>query len=116
MIFHSNKILSFKYNQNDLDDLLFILRHEFNLWLEISEKEIEIYNNFPEKFILINDVDKTNHYHTPKSFSRGTIMYFFSNTGGYSSCNWLNGIPLWHNKDDVFEHGLRPSVQITMIL
>lgn len=107
-----NKNFKFNYNQNDLDDLLFILRYEFNLWLEISEKEIEIYNNFPEKFILINNIDKTNHYHTPKSFSKGTIMYFLSNSGGYSSCNWLNGIPLWHNKDDVYEQGLRPSVQI----
>ena len=107
-----NKNFKFKCNQNDLDDLLFILRYEFNLWLEISEKEIEIYNNFPEKFILINDVDKTNHYHTPKNFSKGTIMYFLSKSGGYSSCNWLNGIPLWHNKDDVYEHELSPSVQI----
>ena len=98
-----NKNFKFKYNQNDLDDLLFILRYEFNLWLEISEKEIEIYNNFPEKFILINDVDKTNHYHTPKNFSKGTIMYFLSKSGGYSSCNWLNGISVF-NKDDVYDH------------
>ena len=39
-------------------------------------------------------------------------MYFLSNSGGYSSCNWLNGIPLWHNKGDVYEQGLIPSVQI----
>jgi len=107
----TNKNFKFKYNQNDLDDLLFILRYEYNLWLEISKTEIEIYNNFPKKFILINDVDKTNHYHTPKSFSKGTIM-FLSDSSGYSSCNWLNGIPVWHNKDDVYDHGLRPSVQI----
>ena len=108
----TNKNFKFKYNQNDIDDLLFILRYEYNLWLEISKTEIEIYNNFPEKFILINDVDKTNHLHTPKSFLKGTIMYFFSDSGGYSSCNWLNGIPLWHNKEDVYDHGLRPSLQI----
>lgn len=37
-------------------------------------------------------------------------MYF--NSSSYSSCDWLNGIPLWDNKDEEVGHGLKPSCQI----
>ena len=37
---------------------------------------------------------------------------YFSNSSSYSSCNWLNGIPLWDNKDQVVIEGLKPSFQV----
>ena len=37
-------------------------------------------------------------------------MYF--NSSSYSSSNWLNGIPLWDNKDEEVGHGLKPSCQV----
>ena len=41
---------------------------------------------------------------------KGTKMYF--NSSSYSSSNWLNGIPLWDNKDEEVGHGLKPSCQV----
>ena len=37
-------------------------------------------------------------------------MYF--NSLSYSTCNWLNGIPLWNNKGEELVEGLTPSCQI----
>ena len=36
-------------------------------------------------------------------------MYF---RGDSSLCNWMNGIPLWDDKEEVLEYGLKPSCQI----
>ena len=37
-------------------------------------------------------------------------MYF--NNSGYSSCNWLKGIPLWDNKVEEVVEGIKPNCQI----
>ena len=64
----------------------------------------------PKEFEIISEVNKLNHPHTPKTFKKGTKMYF--NSSSYSSSNWLNGIPLWDKKDEEVGHGLKPSCQV----
>ena len=83
----------------DKEKLIFILRWYYNLWIDINEDNIEVYSFFPKEFEVIREVNKLNHPHTPKTFEKGTKMYF--NSSSYSSSNWLNGIPLWDNKDEV---------------
>lgn len=94
----------------DKEKLIFILRWYYNLWIDINEDNIEVYSFFPKEFEIISEVNKLNHPHTPKTFEKGTKMYF--NSSSYSSSNWLNGIPLWDNKDEVVIEGLKPSFQV----
>ena len=58
----------FKVDQKDRDTVLFILRVNYGLWIELNELNIIIYSKFPEKFILTKEVNKTNHPFTPKTF------------------------------------------------
>jgi hypothetical protein len=95
----------------DKEKLIFILRWYYNLWIDINEDNIEIYSFFPKEFEIISEVNKINHPHTPKTFEKGTKMYF-SNSSSYSSCNWLKGLTLWDIKDDELIKGLNPSCQI----
>ena len=97
-------------NEKDKEKLIFILRWYYNLWIDINKDNIEVYSFFPKGFEIISEVNKLNHPHTKKTFKRGTKMYF--NNSGYSSCNWLKGIPLWDNKDEEVIEGLKPSCQI----
>ena len=96
--------------EKDKEKLIFILRWYYNLWIDINEDNIEVYSFFPKEFEIISEVNKLNHPHTPKTFEKGTKMYF--NSSSYSSSNWLNGIPLWDNKDEVVIEGLKPSFQV----
>ena len=98
-------------NEKDKERLIFILRWYYNLWIDINEDNIEVYSFFPKEFEIISDVNKLNHPHTPKTFEKRTKMYYI-NSSSYSSCNWLKGIPLWDNKDEVVIEGLKPSCQI----
>ena len=102
--------LTIKYDKKDKEILIFILRWYYNLWIDINEDSIEVYSCFPKVFEIINEVNKSNHPHTPKTFKKGTKMYF--NSSSYSSSHWLNVIPLWDNKDEEVCHGLKPSCQI----
>ena len=75
--------------EGDREDLIYILRCYYRLWITIDAT-----------FIITKVVDKKNHPHTPKEFKTDTIMYLRSNS--YGTCNYLNGIPLWdetHNKN-----------------
>jgi hypothetical protein len=105
-----DKNLIFKLHQKDKETLIFILRWYYHLWIEIDKDIIEVYSDFPKEFEIISEVNKFNHPHTPKTFKKGTKMYF--NSSSYSSCNWLNGIPLWNNKGEELVEGLTPSCQI----
>jgi len=100
----------FFFDENDRDNLLFILRYHYQLWLEVWNNQIEIFREFPEEFQIIKEVNKSNHPHTPKTFKKGTKMYY--NSSSYSTINWLNGIPLWDNKNEEVGNGLKPSCQI----
>ena len=102
--------LTIKYDKKDREILVFILRWYYNLWIDINEDSIEVHSCFPKVFKIISEVNKSNHPHTPKTFKKGTKMYF--NSSSYSSSNWLNGIPLWDNKDEEVGHGLKPSCQV----
>ena len=99
----------FTFKEFDRDNLLFILRYHYRLWIEVWNNQIEIFREFPQEFQIIKEVDKSNHPFTTKTFKEGTTMYF---RGDSSMCNWMNGIPLWDDKEEVLEHGLKPSCQI----
>ena len=100
----------FIVNDNDKINILFVLRVFFKLWVEVNKDLIKVYKNFPKKFILIKEVNKSNHYFTPKTFLKGTIMY--SIKPAYSSTNRMNGTPLWDNLETIENTQLIPSVQI----
>ena len=105
-----NSKLTIKYEEEDKDNLIFILRYHYQYWIEINKDLIQIFSSFPKEFEIIKQVNKSNHLHTPKTFKKGEKLYFNSN--GYSSCNWLKGIPLWNNKNKELNKGLIPSCQI----
>ena len=94
---------SIVFKAADKADLLFLLRYHFRLWITIDDLTIIIYKYFPTRFKIIQQVDTTNHWFTPKSFKVGQIMYF--NNHGYSSANWLNGIPLAESLTPINETG-----------
>ena len=102
--------LIINHDKKDKETIVFILRWYYNLFIDINEESIEVFSFFPKEFEIINEVNKLNHPHTPKTFKKGTKMYF--NSSSYSSSNWLNGIPLWDNKDEEINHGLKPSCQV----
>ena len=103
--------LIINHSKKDKEILVFLLRLYYNLWIDIHEDSIEVYSFFPKEFKIISEVNKSNHPHTPKTFKKGTKMYF--NSSSYSSCNWLNGIPLWDNTAEEVGCGLKPSCQIS---
>jgi hypothetical protein len=99
----------FTFKEFDRDNLLFILRYHYRLWIEVWNNQIEIFKEFPQEFQIIKEVNKSNHPYIDNTLKVGTIMYF---RGDSSLCNWLNGIPLWDDKKEVLEYGLKPSYQI----
>lgn len=108
----NDKDLSFKFVVGEVDknSILFVLRSFFNMYVEIKENSIIVFKNFPKKFILLKEVNKSNHYFTPRTFKKGTIMYSISPS--YSSTNRMNGVPLWDSLETIEETELVPSVQI----
>jgi len=108
----NDKDLSFKFVVGEVDknSILFVLRSFFNMYVEIKENSIIVFKNFPKKFILLKEVNKSNHYFTPRTFKKGTIMYSISPS--YSTVNRMNGVPLWDSLETIEETELIPSVQI----
>lgn len=104
------KTFDFNVEASDKENILFILRVYYGLWIEIKELSITIHSEFPEKFELIKEVNKSNHYFTPKTFPKGTIMY--SVGSAYSSSNGISGTSLWDNLNTIEGTDLIPSVQI----
>jgi len=100
----------FKADPKDKNNILFILRVYYGLWIEVNELFITIHSKFPEKFVLTREVNKANHYFTPKTFPKGTIMYSVS--AAYSSSNGMSGTSLWDNLNPIEGTDLIPSVQI----
>ena len=105
-----DKNLIIKFDKDDKETLVFVLRWYYNLWIDLKKDDIEVYSSFPKEFEIVSEVNKLNHPHTPKTFEKGTKMFY--NSSNYSSCNWLKGIPLWNNNDEVVIEGLKPSCQI----
>ena len=105
-----DKNLIIKFDKDDKETLVFVLRWYYNLWIDLKKDYIEVYSSFPKEFEIVSEVNKLNHPHTPKTFEKGTKMFY--NSSNYSSCNWLKGIPLWDNKDEEVVEGIKPSCQI----
>ncbi len=101
---------SIQFKASDKTDLLFLLRYHFRLWITIEQQTITIFKDFPSQFKIIKEVNKTNHPFTPKIFQVGQILYFKSH--GYSSANWLNGIPLAEALIPIENTGIIPTTQI----
>ena len=77
-----NHNFKFNYQLSDKDILVFVLRWYYHLWIKIDDNSIEILHSFPKKFKIVKEVNKSNHFHTPKTFKTGTIMYFNSSASG----------------------------------
>tara|TARA_B110000114_G_C14806062_1_gene282784 strand:- start:44 stop:526 length:483 start_codon:yes stop_codon:yes gene_type:complete len=105
-----DKNLIIKFDKDDKETLVFVLRWYYNLWIDLKKDYIEVYSSFPKEFEIVSEVNKLNHPHTPKTFEKGTKMFY--NSSSYSSCNWLKGIPLWDNEYEEVVEGLKPSCQI----
>ena len=106
-----DKNLIIKFDKDDKETLVFVLRWYYNLWIDLKKDDIEVYSSFPKEFEIVSEVNKLNHPHTPKTFEKGTKMFY--NSSSYSSCNWLKGIPLWDNEYEEVVEGLKPSCQIS---
>jgi hypothetical protein len=101
---------TFRVEDRDKKNILFILRCYFSLYVEVKKNSIEVFKNFPEKFLLLKEVNQSNHYFTPKTFPKGAVMY--SVKAAYSSANKMNGVSLWNNLNTVEGTKIVPSVQI----
>ena len=101
---------SFVYNAEDSDELLIILRCHFKLWIETTSSQITIFKHFPKKFIIVKEVNKENHWFTPETFEKGTILYYTENNFG--TANLLNGIPLSKSLITIEGTNIIPSTQI----
>ena len=106
----NNEKFEFTVEPDDKDSILFILRVHYGLWVETNKLSITIHAKFPDKFILIKEVNKSNHFFTPKTFPKGTIMYSVNST--YSTSNGLFGTSLWDDLNPIEGTDLIPSVQI----
>lgn len=96
--------------QADIEDVLFLLRYHFRLWIEVDSTSITVFKNMPAQFKIIKEVNRENHWFVPKTFEVGQVMYFKSH--GYSSANWLNGIPLAESLTPIEGTDIIPTTQI----
>lgn len=101
---------TFNYHNKDLEDLLFMLRCHFKLWIEYSTTKITIYKHFPKQFKIIKKVTKENHWFTPEVFKKGTILFYTESN--YGTVNLLNGIPLSKSLKPIEGTNIIPSTQI----
>lgn len=92
-------------------DLINLFRLKYKLWLEFDSEKVVLFREFPTRFKLVETVNSHNHWYTPKQFDKGTVMYY-SGSGGYGSCNWLKGIPLWEDMTIIEGTSIIPSLQI----
>ena len=103
-------IIKIVVKKEDEKIILFILRSFFSLYVELKKGHMLVYKNFPKKFIILKDINKSNHHFTPKTIKEGTIMYTISPS--YSTVNRMNGVPLWDNLETIEGTEHVPSVQI----
>lgn len=99
------KYLSFKANEEiavseeDKDIVIFLLRVHFRQWIEVEGVNIKVYKDFPQQFEVIKEVNKYNHFFTPRTFLVGEVLFYRNSV--YGSCNFLNGIPLAESLEPV---------------
>ncbi|WP_296636197.1 hypothetical protein [Polaribacter sp.] len=110
------KDLSFLINEKiivsneDKDIIIFLLRVYFKVWIEIEDIKIIIYKKFPEKFKIIKEVNKYNHFFTPRAFLVGEVLFYRNSV--YGTCNFLNGIPLAESLEPVEGTSIIATTQI----
>ncbi len=100
----------FKFSENDKNDLLFLFRVYFKMYVELNDNLMTVYEEFPTCFKILKEVNTKNHRHTPKTFVKNTIMYFSTNV--YGTTNYLNGIPLAESLEPIPETDIIPTTQI----
>ena len=106
----NNRSFTFIVNAKDLNEVIYLLRAHFQLWIDIEELKIIIYQEFPERFRVIKEVNKENHWFTPKTFAKGSMLHYGEDH--YSVCNRINGIPLSELAPRKDLEKNRPVVQI----
>ncbi|MET6989178.1 hypothetical protein [Sediminicola arcticus] len=109
IIIKENKFTT-RVSENDFDEILYLLRVYFKVWVEIDNREITIYQDFPERFKIIKEVNKENHWFTPKTISIGTIMHFSKDH--YGIVNFMNGLPMSETASPKSSLVLTPILQI----
>lgn len=108
--------LSFKANEKievseeDKDNVSFLLRVHFRKWIEVEGLNITVYKNFPQKFEIIKEVNKYNHFFSPRTFLVGEVLIYGNSV--YGSCNFLNGIPLAESLEPVAGTNIIATTQI----
>lgn len=110
------KYLSFKANEEiavseeDKDIVIFLLRVHFRQWIEVEGVNIKVYKDFPQQFEVIKEVNKYNHFFTPRTFLVGEVLFYRNSV--YGSCNFLNGIPLAESLEPVEGTSIIATTQI----
>ena len=108
--------LSFKANEeitvskDDKDIVIFLLRVHFRQWIEVQGFSITLYKDFPKQFEVIKEVNKCNHFFTPRTFLVGEVLIYSNSV--YGSCNFLNGIPLAESLEPVAGTTIIATTQI----
>jgi hypothetical protein len=105
-----DKSFSFIANTEDFEEIIYLMRIHFRLWIEIEGLRIKIFREFPERFRVISEVNSTNHWFIPKTYPKGTILYYGDDP--YSVCNRDKGIPLSEESPKDNSSRLCPIVQI----
>jgi len=94
----------------DHDELLYLLRAHFQLWIGIQGHSITIHQEFPRRFRVTREVNPNNHWFSPKTFPMGSILYYGKDH--YSVCNRNKGIPLSEIAPSNESEVRQPVVQI----
>lgn len=87
-----NHRFTFIVEDSDFDEIVYLLRVHYQLWIEIKGFSITFYREFPKRFKLTREVNSSNHKYTPLSISQETVMELTEDP--YGVINYNNGIPL----------------------
>ena len=101
---------TFKYSKNDENDLLFLFRVYFKMFVELNDSLMTVYREIPRRFKIIKEVNKQNHRHTPKTFVKNSIMHLSKSV--YGTTNYLNGIALAESLEPLQGTDIIPTTQI----
>lgn len=86
-------------SEEDKNIVVFLLRVHFKEWIELEKLNITVYKDFPKQFEIIKEVNKYNHFFTPRIFLVGEVLFYGNLV--YGSSNFLNGIPLAESLEPV---------------
>ena len=72
--FNSDQNFRFTVDKEDFGTMILLLRLYYNFWIIINDFQIEIYQEFPKKFLIISEVNFQNHPHIPRIFKLNEYM------------------------------------------